>query len=1103
MPAAGDCWRGSPSESTIDGPFTASCVCVHHDRSPPGGRPNPGALDDLFPRLQRAFAATHEFERELGGGGMSRTYLALERALNRQVVIKVLAPELLAGVSVERFKREVLLAAQLQHPHVVPVIASGDAEGLPWFTMPFVDGPSLRQRLAGGPLPIAEAVGILRDVARALAFAHGRGVVHRDIKPDNVLLSEGSATVTDFGIAKAISASRTGPTGATLTQVGTSIGTPAYMSPEQAAGDASADHRADIYAFGAMAYEVLAGRPPFVSDSPTRLLAMQMTETPRAISSLRTDVPASLADLIMKCLAKEPVDRPQQAADIARVLDSVVTTGASAAAPVILRGGTLPLGRMVGSWAVATVVVMALTWAATVTVGLPTWAMSGAGLLMAIGLIAVLFTAWVQRASYRQLTGTPTLTPGGSAVPRGTMATLAIKASPHVSWQRTRKGGYLAVGGFVLLLGGFMTARANGIGPMGSLIAKGAIAANEKLILTDFRSPASDSTLGVTLTEALRADLAQSRSIRVLSRANVRDVLRLMRRPADTEVDLPLAREVATRDGIKAIIDGEVVQLGTGFMVAARLLTTQTGEELGAFKETAAGPDDLLPAVERLSRALRERIGESFKDIRAAAPLERVTTSNVDALKLYVRGMRAIEEGNDMATGGPLLEEAIRLDTGFAMAYRKYAVSLNNARSADRAKVEQLLTKAYDLRDRLSESERLLTVASYWTSGPREDLRQATAALEALAQRDSGYFPAFNNLGVLKNGLGDWAASEANFRRAVALEPTLGMGWTNVATALVEQGKFKELARAADSAASLLGPTSDAPVRMRAWLFGRPEQAAQAEQHFRNGIRQFSDRLTTRVELSRGLANALRRQGRLLEAKQVSASADSTMRTLGQTPDRLQTALDAAQDLAVLQNDAEGARAAAIAALKTYDWRLVNEIDRQYGRWGIALVRAGVIDVGREMERALARRVELKNRRDDSRLLEMLRAELALHDRKEADAVRLLTRAIAAYPENGIGQFGATLGLAYVRTGQRDSAVVVFERYLASNSLARINGNGQRFEAVAFERLGSLYEEKGDKAKALERYETLLALWKNADPALQPVIRDLRARVERLRRGTG
>lgn len=1064
----------------------------------------PTSVDDLFPRLQRAFDATHVIERELGGGGMSRTYLATERALDRRVVIKVLAPELLAGVSIERFKREVLLAAQLQHPHVVPVIASGDAEGLPWFTMPFVDGPSLRQHLAAGPLPIPEVVAILRDVARALAFAHGRGVVHRDIKPDNVLLSEGSATVTDFGIAKAISASqKASPVGATLTKAGMSVGTPTYMAPEQAAGDASTDHRADLYAFGAMAYEMLAGRPPFVSDSPTRLLAMQMSEIPRTITQLRPDTPLVLAELVMKCLEKEPDARPKAASDLSRVLDSVVTTGSGAAAPVVLRGGTVPVGRALLTWAVATTVVMAVTWAATVTVGLPAWAMTGAAILMGIGLVALLFTGWVQRTSYRQYTATPTLTPGGGAVPMGTMATLAMKASPHVSWQRTWKGGAVAVTAFVLLLGGFMTARAYGVGPMGSLIAKGALAENEKLILTDFKSPASDTSLGVTITEALRADLAQSRSIRVLSRANVRDVLRLMRRPNDMHVDLSLAREVATRDGIKAIVDGEVVQLGGGFVVAARLLTTQTGEELGAFRETANKPDELLPAVERLSRALRERIGESFKDIRAAAPLERVTTSNVEALKLYVRGMRAIEEKNDFATGAPLLEEAIRLDTAFAMAYRKYAVSLNNQRSADRAKVQDLLTKAYELRDRLSESERLLTEASYFSTGPRQDTRQAIAALEALAQRDSGYFPAFNNLGVLQVDIGELAAAERSYRHALKVEPGIVIGWTNLSSVLGATGQFDALARLADSAAQVLGPDSDVPGRMRLNRFVRPEQAFDMEKGARALLDKYPDRLVVRIQANGALGSSLLRQGRLREQVRAVAASDSAVRAQGQTLELLRRALQQAEVRAVLVGDSVGAKRLALEALKKYDWRAMPPADRAYGNWAVSLVHLGLIAEAKEMEALLAKRFETGNARDDGRWLALLRGELALRAGRTADGVRSLREAMASYPEWGIGSYGMPAALALSATGQADSAIVVFEKYLSSTSPSHTRGSGPLFDAVALERLGSLYEDKGNKAKALQHYETLLALWKNADPDLQPLIRDLRARVERLRQGTG
>ena len=231
---------------------------------------------------------------------MSRTYVAMEQSLSRRVVVKVLSPELAAGVSVDRFKREILLAARMQHPHVVPVLSSGDASGLPWFTMPFVEGESLRARLGRGPLPTGEAVAALRDVARALAFAHARGVVHRDIKPDNVLLSEGSATVTDFGIAKAISAARTGGGGETLTMAGTSIGTPAYMAPEQAAGDPNIDHRSDIYAFGCMAYEVLTGRPPFTGQSPAKLLGAHLGEKPRDVRELRADTPEPMAMLVMQ-----------------------------------------------------------------------------------------------------------------------------------------------------------------------------------------------------------------------------------------------------------------------------------------------------------------------------------------------------------------------------------------------------------------------------------------------------------------------------------------------------------------------------------------------------------------------------------------------------------------------------------------------------------------------------------------------------------------------------------------------------------------------------------------------------------------------------------
>jgi len=309
---------------------------------------------DLREGLQQNLGSTFTVERELTGGGMSRVFVAFDRALNRRVVVKVLPAELAASVSVDRFKREIMLAANLQHPHIVGVLTAGEVDGMPFFTMPFVEGESLRGRIEReGRLPVGRVVSILKDVARALAYAHERGVVHRDIKPDNVLLAGTSATVTDFGIAKAllgsiatdpsqdaasvkdslyaVPSSKTG-----LTQIGTTLGTPAYMAPEQAAADPATDHRADLYSFGIMAYEMLVGQVPFKSKTPQALLAAQLTATPAPIPSRRTDVPVALAKLVMQCLEKEREKRPQSAREIAELLENPeMVSGAFASAPFI------------------------------------------------------------------------------------------------------------------------------------------------------------------------------------------------------------------------------------------------------------------------------------------------------------------------------------------------------------------------------------------------------------------------------------------------------------------------------------------------------------------------------------------------------------------------------------------------------------------------------------------------------------------------------------------------------------------------------------------------------------------------------------------------
>ncbi|MFI5310530.1 MAG: protein kinase [Gemmatimonadales bacterium] len=303
--------------------------------------------------MQRTLGDTYTLERELGGGGMSRVFVATERSLGRSVVVKVLPTETAGQVSVERFNREIRLAASLQQANIVPVLSAGDGGGVPYYTMPFVKGESLRARLATkGALPIAECVAVLRDVARALAFAHGEGVVHRDIKPENILLSGGTAVVTDFGIAKAIAASSTQPRAPTLTQLGMALGTPAYMAPEQAVGEA-VDHRADLYALGVVAYEMLTGTAPFAGRSAQAMLAAHAMEAPEPIAKKRADVPPRLAGLVARCMAKEQGDRPQSAGSVLEELETVTTPQAVSVVPATAAAkpsiAVLPLTNMSAS----------------------------------------------------------------------------------------------------------------------------------------------------------------------------------------------------------------------------------------------------------------------------------------------------------------------------------------------------------------------------------------------------------------------------------------------------------------------------------------------------------------------------------------------------------------------------------------------------------------------------------------------------------------------------------------------------------------------------------------------------------------------------------
>ena len=305
-------------------------------------------MTDQLERVSAALGASYRIEREIGMGGMATVYLAHDLKHDRKVALKVLRPELTAAMGTDRFPREIHIIAQLQHPHIVPLYDSGESGGFLYYVMPFVEGESLRARLSRtGRLSVSETVRLLHEIADALAYAHARGIVHRDIKPDNVMLSGRHAAVTDFGVAKAVSAAG----GDKLTTVGIAVGTPQYMAPEQAMAEPVIDHRADLYALGVLGYEMLTGQPAFEATTAQAMLSAHVLEQPHDVRERRPDVPALLADLLLKCLAKQPAGRWQSADELVAELEIIATTPSGGITPTTTRpvtAATHPAGRKRG-----------------------------------------------------------------------------------------------------------------------------------------------------------------------------------------------------------------------------------------------------------------------------------------------------------------------------------------------------------------------------------------------------------------------------------------------------------------------------------------------------------------------------------------------------------------------------------------------------------------------------------------------------------------------------------------------------------------------------------------------------------------------------------
>jgi tetratricopeptide (TPR) repeat protein/tRNA A-37 threonylcarbamoyl transferase component Bud32 len=1056
-------------------------------------------MSDLRDTLQATLTGSYTLERELGGGGMSRVFLADELRLGRKVVVKVLSPELAAGISAERFEREIKLAASLQQANIVPVLSAGDTNGLPFYTMPFVEGQSLRARLAVMPrLSVTEILRILGDVARALQYAHDRGIVHRDIKPDNVLLSGGTAVVTDFGIAKALSASRTKGDAATLTQMGTSIGTPAYMSPEQAAGDPDIDHRADIYAFGCMAYELLAGHPPFHGKSPHRVLAAHMAEAPAPIAEKVPDVPSGLSELVMRCLAKDPGERPGSAADLVHTLNTVTSGSGMAALPPVHLNNAATFRKALIAWAVATAGVWIVAKAATISIGLPSWTVLGSMIVMGLGLPVILFTGFVHYATRRAITSTPAVTPGGTTQAQGTMATIALKASPHLSWKRTARGGVLAVSAFAVLIVAFMVLRALGVGPGGSLLAAGKLNVRDPLLIADFTGP--DSNVTGIAAEGVRAHLSQSTKITLVTPAAIANALRRMQRPATARIDPALAQSIALREGIKAVVNGEVRTLGAGYAITLRLVSADSGATLASYTSTADSPSELIAAIDEVSRKLREKIGESLKAVQGSPPLQKVTTASLEALRAYSDGARAFDVERDFQKAIPLLRQAVALDTGFATAWRKLGTALSNARYPQSA-VDSAVSNAYRMRERLTESERHLAEAYYFMRGAGRDRAKAEPPYLAMLRRgDSSY--ALNNLAVLYMSRREFARAESLYRTSIRRFPENAIPIPNLVGALLVQGKVA----AAESVITAARPRlPDDPTLTASMLRVRFLRTGDIDAFAKDWDSVVAVAKTPQLRIfgHYSLGNLALIRGQISESERRWAVAESLEALTGiKTPPILDSMSVALHD-SWFRGERERAVRRLDASLAALPLASMAESDRPY-----AEIAAGYAIAGRP-DRARAILTQLQTQTKDTALLRSLQpgvhtalGEIALAENRPRDAVAEFRRGdvLPDGPVSGdILALPFNLGRAFDLANEPDSAIAMLEKYVSLLPLAPIREASSTLgRAGAYKRLGELYEAKRDYERAVSNYTTFVDLWKNADPELRPRVDEVRKKLERL-----